>query len=154
MLVFWIIKIYKETVDFELFHGKMLTFGLAIKLMYHTRTFLAPLIIILFVVGFFIKRPIGWIFTNSIFACVFALIYFIFLPTNNDFSYFYLLGIIPVGLIAINNTTKALDFYKIERTNLFIYNLVVIVLGMGFAFLLGYFSIHKGDNVFEIIYGK
>ena len=154
LLTLWTIQSYKEATDFELFHNKELTFGLAMKLMYHSRSFLTPLIIILSIVGFFITKPIGWILTNSIFAYVFAVTCFIAMPTDNVDWYLYLLGIIPIGLIALFNGTKTLDFYKIKKTDLMTYNLVVIVLGMGFAFLWGYFLLNPGNNIVEIIYGK
>ncbi|WP_321347054.1 hypothetical protein [uncultured Draconibacterium sp.] len=148
------LNIYNDFSTFEILYGKKLTLGLELKLIYNARTFLYPLILLLAILGFFMRRPLGWILTTNAFTFLLALIYLIFLPADNLEWYYYLTGILPIGLIVLMNQKQIVDFYKINKPNLLTLNMLVIVTGLAFAFLWGHFSLNPGENHLDIIYGK
>lgn len=153
-LIIWLLNFYKDISAFEMFYGKKLTFGLTIKLMYHARTFLNPFIILLAAVGFFISKPIGWVLTSSIFTYLLTFVCLIGLLTDNMDWYYYLTGLITIGLIGLMNQKGIIEFHKIKKINLLTLNLTAIVTGLVFTYLWGYFSLNTGENYLDIIYNK
>ena len=138
VFLFFSYNIYQELSDLKTFTENELTFEYILKIVNFKRAFIHPFVILLALIGFFISRPIGWIFINNLFIYFLIITCLILLPVSNSSWYIYLIALIPIGLILLMHSFKILNFYKIKKGNILTINLIVIILGLLFSILFGY----------------
>lgn len=147
ILVLWSLYYYGQLIDFERSSGIRMTFLLTIKLIYYTRTFLNPILILVAILGFFISKPFGWFLTYNIFSYSLALLSLVLLPLYEKEWFYYLFILIPLVFIAVMNEKSIVVYYRIKNPDLFTMNLISIISGMLFAYLWWYFRIHPNENI-------
>lgn len=153
-LIRLLLVIYEGYADFGILYDKKLTVGIALKMMYYSRSFFFPMVLLLALIGFFTYKPMGWILIVSFFTFFLAFMYLISFPLNNYSWHYYFFGLIPVCLITLMNQRGILKFYNIRKEHILTINLIAIVLGLIFTFLWGYLTMYPGKGVFEVIYGN
>jgi hypothetical protein len=141
-----------EIKEFKFIYGRELTFGLAVKLIYHAKTFLNPLIIGLAIFGLIVPKRISWILVSNIFVYFIAIITIIILPTEDEKLIPLIFVFVAAGLLGLMNLKETRDFYQLEKKDLLTFNLFALTIGLCFALLKGYFIVNPGPSIYEILY--
>lgn len=152
LLTVWLKQLFIDIYELRTIHKIDLTFLKAIKGFYYSGTFIEPVILLFAIIGFLIKKPIGWILqVNFFYYFVFYWICIVFQENYYTFFEQMIKVMIPVLLIVLMNIKPNMEFYRIIKSNLLTYNLVSIVISLGIVLLKGFLLIHRHYSIFDII---
>ena len=146
LLFLWLKQLLTEIDEFKTIHNINLTFLKVIKGSYYSGTFIESIILLIAIIGFLIKKPIGWLLqVTFFFYYVFFWICIVFQENYHTHLEQMIIVLIPILLISLMNIKPIVEFYRIKKSNLLTYNMVSIVISLGIVFLKGYLQIGRAS---------
>ena len=142
---------YFELLRLENFRRIDLILLKSLWFLFRTGTLFIPVYLLLGVIGVFIVHKMGWIFANSYFVYVFSKFHLITAPTERVEWYVYLFSIVFILPIIFMNRKTIRSLYKIRDEQRLMVNLLVILIGLLFVFIQGYFKLNYAVSTFEVL---
>jgi hypothetical protein len=149
-LIAWILVFRQNIIDLNEIHDIRLTFLGGLKLLYYSNNLISISLIFLAVGGFFLKNTFGRILLLSFFY--FTIFDWTFAAMSDYFFLHYLALLIPLISICIVNLKSVRLSYSSVKISSLTMNLICIVISLLFTYIKGYFQLHYGKGIFEIIH--
>lgn len=112
------------------------------SILYHAY-FRSSAILLIPIIGIFLKKKIGWVFFTSYFYFLLTNIIYPFISEDyNDYNYtlavVIALAIVSLIIFIMNKKKTSLDTYKILPNVLIPYNILAFIIGVSITILLAY----------------
>ncbi len=147
-LMTYIYTISHTLYDIKHYYYIHLTWLKTIKFIFYPTYLIIPSMLVLAVIGFFVKNSLGWVFITQL--LYFKLFQILFIEILNNITD-YLLLFIPILFIVFMNIKPLRVYYLRTTNNVFTLNLVAIFTSLSLVLLHGYLTINHHMHLMDII---